>query len=107
MANPRGNPENLKRVPKGGPSPNPSGRPATLKHWRDQLAKFMEEEGLAELFAISRDRKHKDQAKCLMWLGEQVYGRATTVIAGPEFEDNRQPLLIRIVERKEPSENHD
>lgn len=44
MARKGGAPENLKRVPKGGPSPNPKGRPRKLPELDKLLADVLGEE---------------------------------------------------------------
>lgn len=44
MARRGGTPENLKRVPKGGPSPNPNGRPKKIPELDKLLADVLGEE---------------------------------------------------------------
>lgn len=66
MANPNGTPRNLKRVPKGGPSPNPNGRPpdalnAAMKKLTkvelEEIANLIIKGTLADLEALMKSKQ--------------------------------------------------
>ena len=93
---------NLHPCPKGGPSPNPSGRPAVVVDFRQRCRDFMEHDapdapgGWTILGKMARDPKSIHQARATELIAAYAYGRPPqrTELTGAEGA----PVAIRYIE---------
>lgn len=78
MANPRGNPQNLKRPVKGGPSPNPKGRGVNPFNAAFKKLTISEFEDIANLIvkgnleALKEIAKNSDSSTIKVWVASCV-----------------------------------
>jgi hypothetical protein len=81
MARKGGTPENLKRVPKGGPSPNPNGRPRKLPKLDALLADVLGEEkdgieAAKVILMALRKKAAQGDVRAAEVLLDRAYGKA-------------------------------
>jgi len=81
MARRGGTPENLIRVPKGGPSPNPNGRPRKLPELDKLCAVVLGEEkdgttAIETILKVLRAKAAKGDLRAAELLLDRAYGRA-------------------------------